>query len=115
MSGLCRERRSCHPERSQGPLRQQERSLAALGMTMELYRASETHGHELGPGAELVAYLPFRCAVSHDIALLRLVGRIETLDVDPFVAVAGQPRLGALVDLEVIVPDHRVPAVDHPF
>src|SRR5713226_1478765 len=24
----------CHPERSEGPLRQQERSLAALGMTM---------------------------------------------------------------------------------
>ena len=32
----------CHPERSEGPLRQQERSLAALGMTA-------------GPGAQPVA------------------------------------------------------------
>src|SRR5262249_38583176 len=105
MSGLCRERRSCHPERSEGPLRQQERSLAALGMTVGLYRASETHRHELGPGAELVAHLPFRRAVGHDIALLRLVRRVEALDVDPFVAVAGQARLGALIDFEIVVAD----------
>jgi hypothetical protein len=31
---------NCHPERSEGPLRQQERSLAALGMTAGLYQAA---------------------------------------------------------------------------
>ena len=32
-------RQSCHPERSEGPLEQQERSLAALGMTGSLSQA----------------------------------------------------------------------------
>src|SRR5215211_9305656 len=35
--GCCQQSRRCHPERSEGPLRLQERSLAALGMTVVSY------------------------------------------------------------------------------
>src|SRR6266851_2888004 len=66
---------NCHPERSEGPLGQQERSLASLGMTAGLYLALAipSLGHAEIAGAEI--HLESRRCFPGDVLALGREGR----------------------------------------
>src|SRR5882757_6046949 len=55
VSTILGERTNCHPERSEGPLRPQERSLAALGMTT----ACQVDSASMSSWRAVVAFLAY--------------------------------------------------------
>src|SRR6476659_4851593 len=73
---------------------------------------SHRHGHVFGPGTELVAHLPFGRAVGLCGHIMAFRWIVEPADVDPLVGVDLETLLRALVDLEIIVADHRGRRID---